>query len=231
MAAKTAIFAAALTRFVGLANDELQNQPVLIEVPDSMANGDTVSFTYDANGDLALPPHEVKVLTHTGGDLTNGADGNWNVNNGDTIVFGVDEKGYNYTLTPSQMKAGRQALTHALAGVTNGAATPAQVAASINADKGINSYIYAVASLTANRVTLFPKKPYVVFNVTGGTAQTTIQFPGGDADWSKRIYSSTTGVVPGGTGWSWTYNASTRTLTVTNQTGSGSARNVVLVRR
>lgn len=230
MAAKATVIALALARFPGVNNSELQEQPVFVEVPDSIANADTFSYVYDAAGDLALPPHAVQVYTHTGGDITNTVDATWAVNSGDTIEFMVDERD-NYQLTSAQMKTGKQKITHTLAGGTNGAYTAAQLAASIIADTALRKYVYPVAGLTANRVSLFPAKPYVAFNVSGGTAQTVISFPGTEANWAKRTYAAGSMVIAGGTGWSWSYNATTRTVTITNGTGGAVSRVAAIIRR
>lgn len=231
MALKTASFALAFTAFWGVNFSRLQDNPVIIDVPDSMADNDTVQYVFDPQGDISLPPQSVRVYTHTSGDITNTVDATWSVNNGDTLIFSIDDAGLNTARTPSERKAGRLTVTHALASVTNGAATAAQVAASINADTNLRLYVYAVAGLTANRVTLFPRHPLVKFNVSGGTAQTVLLFPAGDADWSNRVFASQADTLSGGTGWSWTYNASTRTLTIQNETGGAVARTCILVYR
>lgn len=206
----------------GINESILQESPIVLEVPGAMADDDTTAFVFTGPGQSGLPPRTVTILRHTGGDITNTVNANWAVNNGDTILYQVDAGG---TGKFTQF-------THALAGVTNGAATAVQVAASLNADTTFKKTAVAVAGLTANRVTIFPISPRSSIRVVGGTAQTVILFPGTVADYMARVYvSQTAPILLAGTGWSWSYNATTKTLTIQNETGGAVNRVVIFIER
>lgn len=226
MATAAVAFAGVYARFPGVNDSELQESPILIDCPTSLAASDNVQYTLPAAGDVGTPPFAMEVYTHSGGDLTSAAGATFNLQVTDTLTFSIDEKGYNSALTQAQMKQGRQSVTVALAGVTPGSATAAQIAAAINADAVASKYIFAVAGLTANAVSLFPKQPNIKFSVSGGTAQTLLQFPAGDADFNARTYTKEDPSL-----WTMTYAAGTRLLTITNGTGGAKNRVVALVRR
>jgi GEVED domain-containing protein/matrixin len=106
----------------------------------------------------------------TGDDFTSVRTGNtstWNVNNGQTIILSVDA-GANQTIT--------------LAGVTNGAATPAQIAATINAQI-VGGLAFPVGPIAGpvDRVQIVSNlhDGTGTINVTGGTANGQLAFPAG----------------------------------------------------
>jgi len=206
----------------GINESILQESPILLEVPLAMPDDDTTAYVFTGAGQSGLPPRTVTVLRHTGGDITNTVNANWAVNNGDTILYQVDAGGTGKFVQ----------FTHALAGVTNGAATAVQVAASLNADTTFKKTAVAVAGLTANRVSIFATLPRSAIRVVGGTAQTVILFPGTAADYQARTYvSQSVSVIAGGTGWSWSYAAATKTLTVQNETGGAVNRVLIVIER
>jgi phage tail-like protein len=96
----------------------------------------------------------ITVSLPTYGALENGSDGTWNITNGQTLLVQIDG-GYTQTIT--------------LTGLTDGAATPAQVAASIH-----DQIRKARAEVTGVRVTITTKEIGTTGSVqiVGGTAAT-----------------------------------------------------------
>lgn len=206
-----------------ITNDILQRGPTIADIYAAMADDDDTQITIPeaAVGTRRLCPL-VQVLRHTGGDITSAAAATRAMTDGDTAEIKVDIFGTGQWVT----------FTHTFSGLTAANATPAQIAASINADTqeiapslgvvgsqgyALNELVVAVASLTANAVTLFPVKPRS--KVIVGAQPSVLGFAG-TADYSKRIYvSQATPVLLTGTGWSFSYNADTRVLTVKNETG------------
>jgi len=217
MALKTAYIAGVDPQYGG--NDYTQKGPIIADVYDSMADNDTAQITLDAPGDTKLPPRSVTVYRHTGGDITSLASATFAVNNGNTIEFWVDDDANGkYTQ-----------IVHALAGVTNGAATAAQIAASINGDAVLSKYVVAVAGLTANAVTLFPRLARSKFYIG---AQPAVLGWAGVADYAARTYvSQNMGVLGIASGFSWSYNAATRVLTVQNELAAAADRVHIEVHR
>jgi hypothetical protein len=223
----TRVDKAALT----LTQERQQRSRILVEAP-SVANADSLVLVRDASlFEAAMPPMGIEVFTHNGG-LLNGVNANWAVNNGDEIHIAVydpeaadDDRivgsGADINHVPERFFV---PIVHVLAGVTNGAATAAEVAASLNADATYTKYAYAGAGITANRVTLFPRGIRGRLKVTGGNAQTVIQWPSGEASNLERTFTRVTTSE-----WAVTYVVSTKTLTVTNGTGATVNRVAVVV--
>lgn len=210
MATQTNYISGADPRFPGVNQSELQEAPILLDVYDAMADDDDTKVTLPATGNPGLMPRLVQVARHTGGDITSAAAATRAMSNGDTAEFIIDPAG----------KGDSRALlrfTHVFVGLTGGAATPTEIAASINGDANLTPYVRAVAGLTANAVTLFPKTARG--RVTVGAQPGVLGFSG-TADYAKRIYvSQTCPILTAGTGWSWSYDANTRILTIKNETG------------
>ncbi len=233
----------------GVNNGILQDAPIVADILESMANADTAVINLPATGDAGEAPRLVQFMRHTGGDSTSLASATFACNNGDQIAFTIDPNG------KGDVRA-YQTVTHSLVGVTNGAATAVQIAASINSDKNLIPFLHAVAGLTANAVTLFP----ILSNPTAGVAITVqaqtqptgptsnpppvqscrfmitqqpavIGFPAGFTDYKARTYVSQTPVIAGGVGFSWAYSATARALTITNTTGGAVNRVCVLVQQ
>lgn len=222
MATVLASVAAVDQQHPGVNLNNLGFSPLLVDVFGAMADDDDVKVSFSKAGDSRLPPKAVSISRHTGGDMTSAASATFALNNGDTLVFSVDPDNNGVF----------EEIVHALAGVTNGAATAAQIAASINADTKLSGKVVAVAGLTANAVTLFVATPRGKALVTGGTASALLAFPGTGADSKKRVYvSQSSPVLTAGIGFSWSFNADTNELTVKNETGGAVNRVQVAVWR
>lgn len=206
MATKTGYVNSADAPHPGVNDGILQSAPIVIEVPQALPDDDDVKLTLPVGFSGRAP--RVQVDRHTGGDVTCTAAATYVVSDGDTIKLQLDADG-NGVYTE---------VTHTIAGVSAGAATAAELAASINADAALAPYILAVAGLTSNALTLFPLKPRSKFYVSGGT-QTGISFAGTVTSQLNRTYVSQVPALASGTGWSYSYVASTRVLTVKNETG------------
>lgn len=207
-------------RHPGVNNSLLQESPIIAEVPEAMADNDTTDIQLPIKENGYNPPQSVNVYRHTGGDITSAAAATHVVSDGDTLKLQIDEDG-NGTFVE---------FTHTFAGLTAGAATPTELAASINGDAQFKGKIRAVAGLTANAVSLFPITARGALRVIGGTAAAVLAFPGTTADVKARTYASQScPVIAGGTGWSWSFVASTGALTVKNETGGAVARVRILV--
>jgi hypothetical protein len=225
-----------------LGNEKFNNLPTVADVYAAMADNDDTVITWPAEsqGAAALPPSAVQVYIHSGGDITSAAAATRAMSNGDLATIEVDIEG-NGRWTK---------FSHSFTGLTAANATPAEIAASINADaqkvvkafdnegsyiqnaQGYNGYslnqlVRAVASLTANAVTLFPILPRSKVRVT---VQPAVLGFAGTADYSKRTYTMQVMALTGGTGWVVTYNADTRALTVKNETGGAVNRVFIIVR-
>lgn len=220
MTAQTGYIKAADPRFPGVNNSILQESPIVVEVPEAMADDDTTAIQLPTTGNTYQPPQRVMVVRHTGGDITSAAAATHVVSDGDTLKLQIDADG-NGTFVE---------YTHAFSGCDAGAATAAQMAASINADSAIKGMVLAVAGLTANAFTLFPITNRGALRVVGGTASSVLAFPGTLADTKARTYvSQTCPVIAGGTGWTWSFVASTGVLTVKNETGGAVNRVSIFV--
>lgn len=219
MATATASISKADAQHPGVNQSVLQRAPIIIDVPDSMADNDDVLFTVPTPVS-EIGPRTVTAMRHTGGDITSAASATFVLSDGDTLILQIDPDGNGVFVE----------VTHVLAGVSAGAATAAEIAASINGDTALAASTHAVAGLTSNAVTLFPAAIRGALRVIGGTAQTLLLFPGTVADWRARVYVSQSGpVIAGGTGWSWSYSAATRVLTVVNETGAAANRTTIVV--
>lgn len=223
MAHVTASISQVDAQFQGLSNESLQATPIVLDVYTAIPDDDDVQYTFAAAGDTYMPPRLVQVYRHTGGDITNTTPaGTYAVTTGETIIFQIDTDGSG-TFTQ---------FTHTTTGLSAEAATAAQFATSINADTAINPYVFAVAGLTTNAVTLFPKKIRGAVRIVGGTAVGDFAWPGTTADYKARTYvSQSEPILTAGTGWSYSYVASTRVLTVKNETGGTVNRVTILVWR
>jgi len=218
--------------FVGLSEERLSKSPGFLDILDSMNNADTTTFIYTetAGTDRRVPPSRIQVYRHTGGDITNSSPAATYTNStGDTLTFAIDDgAGNNRPDGVPFSGAVIPQYTHSLVGLTAANATAVQIAASINGDKNINTKIRAAAGLTSNAVTIAPIGPLGSVQVVGASASAGIAFAATVADAKKRTYVSQSLVIAGGTGFSWSYNAGTRTLIVTNSTGGAVNRVVIL---
>lgn len=220
MTAQTGYLKTVDPRFPGVNNSILQESPIISEVPEAMADDDTTTIQMPLTGNTYQPPQRVSVARHTGGDITSAAAATHVVSDGDTLKLQIDVDG-NGTFVE---------YTHTFTGCDAGAATAAQMATSINADTAINDKVLAVAGLTSNAVTLFPITNRGALRVVGGTASSVLAFPGTLADTKARTYvSQTCPVIATGTGWSWSFVASTGVLTVKNETGGAVNRVTIFV--
>lgn len=207
-------------RHPGVNQSILQESPIVAEVPEAMADNDTTEISLPLVGTSFQPPRQVSVFLHTGGDITSAAAATHVVSDGDTLKLQVDVKGNGVF----------EEFTHTFSGCDAGAATPTQLAASINGDSALSSLLLAVEDLTSNAVTLFPITARGALRVVGGTASSVLAFPGTTADTKARTYvSQSVPVIAGGTGWSWSFVASTGVLTVKNETGGAVNRTTIFV--
>jgi hypothetical protein len=215
MTAQTNYFAAIDAQHPGVNNSVLQASPYVYEIPEAMADDDTTTITLPVGGTGRAP--RIQVARHTGGDITNATPAaTYVVSNGDTYDFMIDPEGDGVY----------RKVTHTLVGIASGgSATAIELAASINGDANLSPYILGVAGLTSNALTLFPITPRGKFYIAGGT-QTGCLFAGTVVSQLNRTYvSQTIHIAAGTTGFSWSYVASTRVLTVKNET-SGAVNRV-----
>ena len=221
----------------GVNNSLLQEAPVVADVLEAMANNDTAQVVLNTPGDSGMPPRVIEIYRHTGGDTTSAASATFAINNGEQITFLVDPNNKNDTRA-------YKTITTTLSGLTNGAATAAQIAASINADPKINGYMHAVAGLTANAFTLFPILSNPVLTASQSypegswaprfqviQANALFAFAAGWTSYLSRTYVSQTKGLAGVTGFSYSYVPATRTLTVVNTTGGAINRVCIFVQQ
>ena len=134
-----------------------QRTRVVLEEP-RIANAASFTFQHPnlVPGEKEIPAR-VQVYTHNGG-VDNTVDGTWNVSDGDTFIFEVwDPDIVGGGETDADGNPVFTKITHSLAGVTGGAATPGEVSDSLQQDTELNKWLVAANGLTANRVTIFPK--------------------------------------------------------------------------
>src|SRR5690606_29025668 len=140
-------------RSYGINNDRLKKRTYYVEsgiVPDD----DTIEFAHpDFATEGGFPVLGASVYTHNGGMAT-GAVATHVTSNGDTLVLEIKNPHVQEWLYQGQPEYVE--VLHVLAGVTGGAATPAQIAASLNADTNFTSWAYAAVTAT-NVLTLFPE--------------------------------------------------------------------------
>lgn len=207
---------------VSLTREKAQRKHVLVEEA-SVGIAGTFTFQHPAlaNGEKEMPARVV-VYTHDGG-MTNGTvAATYVLSDGDTLDFQALDPASPLNKVGSAADINNPAnlflsFTHTLSGVTAGAATAAEIAASLNGDATFAAFAYADGgNVTTNAVTIFPKGISGEIKVTGGTVQTAMVFPAGGADNKDRTLSSQPAAD-----WSWTYATATGLVTVTN--GSGAA--------
>jgi hypothetical protein len=205
-------------RHPGVNNSELQEGPMVLDIYESMADDDTAQVVVQAAaGNPGLPPRSVVVLRHTGGDITSAAAATRAMSSGNTADIFIDHDN----------NGKYEQVTHIFTGLTAAAATPAEIAASLNADARLTPYLRAVAGLTANAVTLFPILPRSKIYV--GAQPATLGFAG-TADYSARTYVvQTQHILTGTTGFSWDYVAATRLFTLKNETGGAVNRVTAII--
>lgn len=178
------------------------------------------------DGQAALPPANIEMWSHNGG-LTNTVDDNWNVSEGDTLEMEFwdpdNEANDSYR---ERTDGGYTEVEHTLAGGTDTAYTNAQLAASLNADENFTVFAYAVADITANRVTIIPKGRRGRVRVTGGTANSVLVFPGTEADNSTRTFTRISMIVGN---WTATYNADTQALRLVQANATPATRVMAVV--
>lgn len=210
-----------------------QYSTFFLEVP-RMVQNDVLVYVFDRldaeeNG---MPPVSVDIFTHDGG-LTNGADDNWAVNNGDTIIYevSVPDTDDSNAIAALQQKGAKGTVwtkyTHVLSGVTDGAVTKTELAASLNADSTLYEYAFAAADITAERVTLYPRGNLGGIRVVGGTANSVLLFSGSTVLNSDRTYTFKPVVAAD---WSWTFDRGEKTLKVTRVNASAAVSVAVRVR-
>lgn len=214
-----------------LTRERDQRRTVLLEAA-SLADTETLTYQRpeeQAPGEEAAVPHtSVAVYTHDGG-LENGtAAATYVTSDGDTIILEFwdpdndaheSPSAHDYYSPDNPRKYTR--VTHVLSGVTAGAATPAQIVASLMADENFTRWAYAAASIaTANAVTLFPRGPRGRVRCVGGTSVLASRFPGVEADNAQRTFTRVDHVAAVTDPWDVSYDAGTRTLTITNNTAA-----------
>jgi hypothetical protein len=195
-----------------LGNEKFNNLPTVADVYAAMADNDDTVITWPAEsqGAAALPPSAVQVYIHSGGDITSAAAATRAMSNGDLATIEVDIEG-NGRWTK---------FSHSFTGLTAANATPAEIAASINAD-------------AQKVVKAFDNEGSYIQNAQGYNGYSLNQLVrgfAGTADYSKRTYTMQVMALTGGTGWVVTYNADTRALTVKNETGGAVNRVFIIVR-
>ena len=192
-----------------------------------VAQNDTIEYTMDRLDaeENAQVPIQVSIFTHNGG-LTNTVNDAWAVSDGDTIIYEVNIPESDEREIKKESKGTTfRKFTHTLDGVTGGAATKNEVVASLMADTTFIKYAYAAFdSVTAERVTLYPKTPLGKIRVVGGTAQDVLIFPATTVENNNRTYTHAPIVAAD---WSWTFVRSTKKLTIT-RVHANTAKNVAV---
>lgn len=225
---------------VRTVNDSYFQRNVYVLDAPLVAQNDTIEFTFGDDTSLDASNSNdihrmllsgVFIWTHDGG-LTNTVNANWAVNNGDTIIFEVNDPDgdpvtdIDYT---KQKNTWLKRITHTLSGVTNGAATAAQVKASLASDTELSKWVYVESGVTANRVSIFPKGMEGKVQVVGGTAQAVILFPQGTlADNRLRTYTYAPIVAAD---WTMTFNGSTKKLIITRANAVSATKVLVKIQQ
>lgn len=209
MAHIDAAFAAPLVR-PAFNGGDMQDRPIRIEVAAEIADNSDVQYTMPVGCDL--PPSLVSVYQAAGAIITAGG-GTYTLSDGDTIEFEVDG----------------ETITHVLDGLTAAAATDTQIRDSVDADEALAGLVTAV--LVGGAVCFLPIGVRSVLRLTGGTALIELDVDTLTADNGTRTFANQALVPAGGTGWSWSYDAATRVLTVKNETGGTVSQTLILVQQ
>lgn len=119
---------------------------------------DTVEFELELAEDEGGVPMVSLTAWSVDGGMSTPAVATHVTSNGDTVVFEFHYPQNQKSTAQFDETTTYTEVVHALAGVTGGAATPAQIVVSLNAD--VNFRLWGFAAVTAtNVVTVFPKGP------------------------------------------------------------------------
>lgn len=201
-------------RGVTLTRENQQRERYLVETGIAAASDTLVLVLNDSTlKEAAMPSIQASAWTHDGG-LSTGATATHVTSDGDTIVF--DFKDPDNALNDS-FSDGFTSVTHTLDGVTGGAATAAEIVASLNADTAFTAWAYAAVTAT-NVVTVFPKGPLGQVKIgTGSTSAAASDFAATTADNAARTFTKVDMVDAA---YTMTYAAATKTLTITDVAGT-----------
>lgn len=202
-------------RHLGTNHEELQGQlgqPLQLDALGPLADNDDITFLVPAAELRSRAPKSVAVYVHDT-QLESSAGVTRDVTDGETLDIVITDKDGVET-----------AITHVFDSVTAGNATPAELAASFNADLAFTAFAQAGVAPdgTANTVGLMASDPDSSLKVTGGDAGAVaaMGFPTSAADNAARTLSSQAVTLAGGTGWTYTYAKATGLFTLTNETGA-----------
>lgn len=205
-----------------LTEERLQKRHFLIEA-GAIPNGDTIQVTHpDFADEGGFPMVSCNVFTHDGG-MSTPATATHVTSNGDTIVFEFRYPEKDNVLLNSESTTSYKTLTHVLAGVTGGAATPAQITASLNADTAFRAYGYAAVT-ASNVVTVFPVGPNSHVKIGVGSTSVVAGTFGLAITNDVRTYTQ-----KDPSSWLATHNTSTGVVTLTNGSGSTAYKVVAVV--
>jgi len=212
--------------------DEKEQRSRAVMEAAVMADADTLEWVRDALVSEAAYPHMgLDVYTHDGGLENTTPAATYANTDGDTITFQFfdpdaadDDRVIGSAADLGQPDRLFTEVVHTLAGVTAGAATPAQIAASLNGDAEFSKWAYAAAgAISANGVAVFPRGLRGQARVTGVSAAAGIVYPGTTVKNAERTFTRV-GPLMGGSGWDVSYAAATKTVVVTNNTGGPVSR-------
>lgn len=208
--------------------DYEQTRRVVMESGRIVQN-DWVAYTRieEDAAQAALPVFSVEVWTHDGG-LENGVDDNWVLSDGATLEIEFwDPDNTEQDTHRERTDGGYTTVIHTFAGLSAGAATNAEAAASLNADTNFTQWAYAlIDGATANRVTLVPKGRQGRLRVVGGTAASVLAFPGTEVDNNQRTFTRQPLIAAD---WTVTYDAGEKEIRVLRANATAAERVMVVV--
>lgn len=208
---------------------EREQRTIVILESASVADTNTLEYVrpaeYGDGGEAAVPHMGVEIYTHDGGFENGSAAATYATSDGETIVFEFWDPDNAANEAPNAHDGAQvmkwTEVVHVLSGVTGGAATPAQIVASLNADPYFSAWAYAAASIaTANAVTVFPRGPRGRVRIgTGSTSAFASLFSGTGADNAQRIFTRV-GPNIAADPWDVSYDAGDRKVIITNNTAA-----------
>lgn len=203
-------------KFIIEASTIEQNNTVQLDLSD-----------YLDTDELALPNFGIEIFTHNGGLENSAPAATYTNSDGDTITFEFwDPDNANQNSYKALDDGGRTTVVHTLDSVTPANATPAEVAASLNADANFAAWAWADINMaSANGVTIFPKGPRGRVRVTAVSAAAGINWAG-EARNDQRTFTKSPFIVAD---WGYTYNASTGVLLITQLNGTAKERVAIVV--
>lgn len=209
-------------RTMGVNEVRHQNVRYHVEAGD-MGAGDTLEVVWqDSEQEGGLPPSGLEIYLHDGGFTAGG--GTYADADGDTLVLSFHDPDLDDRCNQCDPVPLFLDVTHTLDGVTGGAATDAQVVASLNADLEFRKYGHA--GLVSGAVTIFPIGANAVVKVGEGSTANALAaaFPTTASDNGTRTFARQDIVAAA---WTASYAAATKTYTITSVAASEKVHVVV----